>query len=519
MAGRRNLRNLVVVLGDQLNDDSAALKGFDKERDSIWMAETDGEAKHVWSTKQRIAVFLCAMRRFRERMRERGFVVGYQEAGDKGGGEHLAAALGDAIERLGPERVKLVEPGEWRLKQAISKTVKDSGAELEMLEDETFFCSHDRFAEHAEGRKQLRMEYFYREMRREHDVLVDGDRPEGGKWNYDAANRQSFGKDGPENLAPATKRRHHKLVADTLAYVRKRYADHPGDLDEFPWPTSPQEARYDLSVFVEKRLPLFGKYQDAMWTGEPFLYHSLISMAMNLKLLSPREAVDAAAKAYRDGKAPLEAVEGFVRQILGWREFVRGVYWRFMPDYAERNALGAQRDLPDFYWSGETEMRCMREALGQTLKFGYAHHIQRLMVTGLFGLLYGVDPRKLHQWYLAVYVDAVEWVELPNTLGMSQYGDGGIMASKPYVATGKYIDRMSDYCANCRYRPSEGSGEKACPFTALYWDFLRRHADDLRGNNRMAMQLRNLDRKSEKERKSIAKEADRIRRAAREGRL
>ena len=250
-----------------------------------------------------------------------------------------------------------------------------------------------------------------------------------------------------------------------------------------------------------------------MWTDEPYLYHSRISAALNLKLLSPLEVIEEALVAYRAGHAPLNAVEGFVRQILGWREYVRGIYWLYMPEYLDRNAMNASQPLPDFYWTGETDMHCLSQAIGQTLEYGYAHHIQRLMVTGLFALLLGVDPKQVHEWYLAVYVDAVEWVELPNSLGMSQFADGGVMASKPYVATGKYIQRMSNYCGSCRFDPGKATGPDACPFTTLYWDYLVRHKKQLAGNNRMSMQLKNLDRKETDELKAIQQQAKTIRKA------
>ena len=270
------------------------------------------------------------------------------------------------------------------------------------------------------------------------------------------------------------------LTREVLDLVDSRFADHPGSLDAFAWPVTRAQALEALTCFVRERLPSFGRYQDAMWPGQPWLYHAHLSAALNLKLLDPREVVAAAVEACEFGKAPLAAVEGFVRQILGWREYVRGIYWTRMPDYLESNALAADADLPDFYWTGDTDMHCLADTIGQTLKFGYAHHIQRLMVTGLYALLLGVEPKQVHEWYLAVYVDAVEWVELPNTLGMSQFADGGLMASKPYAATGQYIDRMSGYCKGCRYDPKQRTGDSACPFTTLYWDFLMRHADRLR---------------------------------------
>ena len=274
------------------------------------------------------------------------------------------------------------------------------------------------------------------------------------------------------------------------------------------------QARQALRDFVRHRLPRFGLRQDAMWTGEPYLYHSRLSAAMNLKLLDPREVIGEAERTWRAGAAPIEAVEGFIRQVLGWREYVRGIYWLRMPAYLEGNALGADRPLPGFYWTGETEMACLREVIEQTLNHGYAHHIQRLMVTGLYALLLGVDPIEVHEWYLAIYVDAVEWVELPNVVGMSQYADGGLMASKPYVATGRYIQRMSDYCRRCRFDPGRAAGEGACPFTTLYWDFLRRHRALLRRNPRMRMQVRNLDRLDVSALREIRRRAEELRGAA-----
>jgi deoxyribodipyrimidine photolyase-related protein len=298
-----------------------------------------------------------------------------------------------------------------------------------------------------------------------------------------------------------------------LTLVATRFQNHPGSLDQFDWPVTPDDARDALDDFLEHRLVNFGRYQDAMWTGEPWLWHSRLSQAMNMKLLDPRDVVAGAERAWRMGKVPLEAAEGFIRQIIGWREYVRGIYWHFMPKYIDRNALGATAKLPSFYWSAETEMNCLRDAVGQTLTFGYAHHIQRLMVTGLFAMLFGVDPKEVHRWYLAVYVDAVEWVELPNTLGMSQFADGGVMASKPYCATGAYIDRMSNACKGCRFDPKKATGPDACPFTTLYWDFLARHQKLLATNQRMTMQLKNLTRKDKSEMQAIRRQADDLRNA------
>ncbi len=500
------MRNLILILGDQLDARSAALADFDPKLDAVWMAEVKHESTKVWSTQPRIAVFLAAMRHFRDELRARGFTVHYRQLGGPGG-ETFAEQLRAAISALKPKKLLMVEAGEWSVAREIEAVAAETALPLEIREDTHFLCTREKFQKHAAGRKQLRMEFFYREMRQHADVLMEKGKPLGGQWNYDHDNRESFGKSGPGLRIPPRRFAPDELTRGVIADVRTHFAKHPGSLDEFDWPVTAAEAREALDDFITHRLAEFGRYQDAMWTHEPWLYHSRLSAAMNLKLLDPREVISAAEKAYHAGKAPIESVEGFIRQILGWREYVRGIYWHFMPDYLEKNAMQATQELPDFYWTGETDMQCLRDAIGQTLRHGYAHHIQRLMVTGLFALLYGVHPRRVHEWYLAVYVDAIEWVELPNTLGMSQYGDGGIMASKPYVASGKYIQRMSNYCAGCRYDPAQSTGPRACPFTTLYWDYLLQHEPALRQNQRMSMQLKNLARLSPADREKIHAQA------------
>ena len=363
---------------------------------------------------------------------------------------------------------------------------------------------------------RLVMEDFYREMRRRHGVLMDGDSPAGGRWNFDAENRHAFGRSGP-TLVPAPPRfEPDAITREVFALVDARFAPHPGDLASFAWPVTREQALECLARFVAERLPEFGRWQDALWPREPWLWHSQLSAALNLKLLDPHEVVAAAEKAWRAGQVPLASAEGFIRQILGWREYVRGVYWTRMPGYLDENALDAHAPLPAFYWDGRTPMACLADAIGQTLEHGYAHHIQRLMVTGLYALLFGVEPREVHAWYLAVYVDAVEWAELPNTLGMSQFADGGAMSTKPYIASGRYIERMSggSLCARCRFDPGQRTGERACPFTTLYWDFLLRHEDRLRANPRTRMQVRSLERVDATERAAIRQRAAAVRAGA-----
>ena len=505
------MRNLVIVLGDQLDANAAAFDGFDPAQDAVWMAEVGEESTQVWSGKPRIALFLAAMRHFARALNEAGRAVHYTRLDAPDNQGSLQAQLQADITRLRPAGLVMTAPGEWRVLQAMRGCAQACGLALDVREDRHFYGSVREFATHARGRKSLRMEYFYREQRRRHGVLMRGDEPEGGQWNFDAENRESFGAEGPGAVPQRALFAPDEITREVITLVQARFPDHPGRLDAFAWPVTRAQALIALERFITERLPRFGRYQDAMWPGDPWLYHAQISAALNLKLLDPREAVDAAVAAFHAGSAPLASVEGFVRQILGWREYVRGIYWTRMPDYAGLNALQARADLPAWYWTGETDLACLRDTLEQTLAHGYANHIQRLMVTGLYALLLGVEPAQIHAWFLAVHVDAVEWVELPNTLGMSQYADGGLMASKPYVATGRYIQRMSPHCQGCRYRPDQSVGERACPFTTLYWDFLLRHEGAMAGNPRMALQVRNLARLDEAQRDAVRARAAAIR--------
>ena len=506
------LRHLIVVLGDQLDLDAAGFDGFDPEQDAVWMAEVAEEATQVWSSKPRTALFLSAMRHFALALQGAGRPLHYTRLDAPDNTGSLQAQLRSDMQRLQPAALVMTAPGDWRVLQAIKAVAVAGKLPLDLREDRHFFCSVRDFAAHAKGRKSLRMAHFYSEQRKRHGVLMDGGVPVGGQWSFDADNREAFGAAGPGDVPPRSRFAPDAVTQEVIALVNTRFAEHPGRLESFGWPVTRAQALQSLQAFITERLPLFGRYQDAMWPGDPWLYHAHLAAALNLKLLNPREVVAQAQAAYLAGRAPLASVEGFIRQILGWREYVRGVYWTQMPGYLERNALGANENLPAWYWSGATDMACLRDALAQTLTHGYANHIQRLMVTGLFALMLGVDPKQVHAWYLAVYVDAVEWVELPNTLGMSQYADGGVMGSKPYIATGKYIQRMSPHCKGCRYDPAQREGDKACPFTTLYWDFLMRHQAMLAANPRMALQVKNLARLTDAQTLAIKDRAAAIRR-------
>ncbi|MGD2113351.1 MAG: cryptochrome/photolyase family protein, partial [Gammaproteobacteria bacterium] len=479
----------------------------------VLMAEVREESTHVWSHKARIVLFLSAMRHFRDRLEARGVTVRYL-ALERHSHRTLAAALAAVLREVRPQVVGMLPAGEVRVQAAIEATAERAGVPLEIAEDPHFLVNGKTFSDWLARRRQPRLEHFYRVVRRRTGILMREGRPLGGKWNYDAANRASFSREGPPPLPPPPGFAPDRITREVIRLVQREFPDHPGTLEGFDWPVTADSARTALEDFIAHRLARFGTWQDAMWTGEPFLHHSLLASSLNLKLLNPADVVHAAEAALHADSAPLAGVEGFVRQIAGWREYVHGIYRARMPGYARVNALQANRELPVFFWTGETDMLCLREALGQTLRYGYAHHIQRLMVTGLYCLLLGVRPQDVHAWFLAVYVDAVEWVELPNTLGMSQYADGGYLASKPYVASGNYIRRMSNYCAGCRYDPARATGADACPYTTLYWDFLARHRARFAQHPRTALQWRNLDRLDPGTLGSIRRQAGRLRAAS-----
>ncbi len=483
---------LRVVLGDQCSAGLSALAGLDPARDVVLLAEVMGECTYVPHHPQKIALVLSAMRHFARALAARGVAVDHVRLEDAGNTGTLSGEVARAVARHRPARIVATHPGEWRVLEAMRGWEEATGIPVEIREDDRFFCDLGWFRRWAQGRRQMRMEFFYREMRRATGLLMEGEEPAGGAWNFDAENRKAL----PKGLVPPPPRRFppDAITAEVLDLVARRFGGHFGRLDGFAWPVTAAEARAALADFVAHRLAGFGDYQDAMARGEPVLFHALVSTSLNIGLLTPRECCEAAEAAWRAGRAPLNAVEGFIRQILGWREYVRGIYWLKMPGYAATNALGATRPLPWFWWSGETEMACMAAVIGQTRDLAYAHHIQRLMVTGNFALLAGLDPAAVNEWYMAVFADAYEWVELPNTHGMALHADGGAMASKPYAASGAYINRMSDYCRGCAYDVKAQTGAKACPFNVLYWDFMARHAERFAGNPRMAMPLRNLAR-------------------------
>jgi len=500
------MKTLRLILGDQLSHQLSALRDIDRAHDVVLMAEVLEETTYVRHHKQKIVLVLSAMRHFAKSLRDRGILVEYVQLDDKKNTGTLKGELGRALLHHKADRIIVTEPGEWRLWKNMQTWDREFGREVEIRGDDRFLCSRDDFLLWAGGRKSLRMEYFYRDMRRKTGWLMNENKPLGDRWNYDAENRKAL----PGNIKIPS-RLHFGPDVETqnvMSLVEQRFGDHFGDLQSFGWAVTRNDALKALNQFIKNCLPLFGDYQDAMKSGEDLLFHSVLSPYINIGLLNPREVCEAALEAFRNEKAPLHAVEGFLRQILGWREFMRGIYWEYMPDYAETNFLNADRPLPDFYWTGNTDLRCLRECIGATRRNAYAHHIQRLMITGNFALLAGLSPAQVEEWYLIVYADAYEWVELPNTHGMALFADGGLLASKPYAASGAYINRMSDYCAGCAYDPKIKLGPRACPFNYLYWYFIITNEAKLKNNPRMAMPYRNLTRMTDDQRQQINREAE-----------
>ena len=496
---------LRVVLGDQLSRNLSALEGLDPARDTVLLAEVMDECTYVMHHPKKIVLVLSGMRHFARALASRGIRVAYTRLLDRGNTGTLRGEVLRAIARFNPERVVATEPGEWRVLDDMRGWQKASGIEVEIRDDTRFICRVQSFRAWAQGKRTLRMEFFYREMRRQTGLLMNGDQPEGGRWNYDTENRKRL----PATVEPPPLLHFapDEITGEVMGMVADRFRSHFGRVDGFGYPVTARDAKMALDDFIANRLPFFGDWQDAMRRDAPHLFHSLVSTSLNLGLLQPLPICRDVEAAFRRGAVPLNAAEGYIRQIIGWREFMRGIYWMHMPGYAKLNALGARRQLPWLYWSADTKMECLRQVVGQTREYAHAHHIQRLMVTGNFALLAGVHPDETDLWYLIVYADAYEWVEMPNTRGMSQFADGGIVGSKPYAASGAYINRMSDYCGHCAYDVTKTTGERACPFNFLYWDFIARHADRFAANPRMAMPLRGWERMDPEKRAAIREQA------------
>ncbi|MCH1516628.1 MAG: cryptochrome/photolyase family protein [Alphaproteobacteria bacterium] len=502
------MSTLRLILGDQLTPDISSLRDADKSNDIILLCEVFAEAVYVKHHQKKIAFLFSAMRHFAAKLSESGWHVDYVRLDQKGNSHSFSGEVVRAVARHEPQSVIVTCPSEWRVLEEMRNWETTLPCAVELRDDDRFYCTLDEFASWAEGRKQLRMEYFYRELRRKTGILMSENEPIGGQWNYDAENRGR----APDDLEVPKRTSFvpDDITNEVLHLVENRFGAHFGRLRPFEFAVTHEQAAYVLDRFIAERLPLFGIYQDAMVEGEAFMFHAHIGLYLNCGLLSPQQAIIAAENAYHAGAAPLNATEGFIRQILGWREFVRGLYWLKMPDYADQNALEAHRPLPAFFWTADTKMNCLKQCVSETRDHAYAHHIQRLMVLGNFALLAGLSPKDVNEWFMIVYADAYEWVELPNVSGMALYADGGVLASKPYASGGAYIERMSNYCRSCHYNVKQKTGEQACPFNYLYWDFLIRHQDRLSSNARMGMMYRTLSKMTDEKRATILADSQRF---------
>ncbi|MFC3024364.1 cryptochrome/photolyase family protein [Vibrio zhugei] len=502
---------LRVILGDQLN---AAHSWFKQQDQGVLylIAELHPEATYVKHHIQKLCAFFLAMERFADTLKDNGRDVCYLTL-DETEQQSLQEVILSVANQYGVEHVELQRPDEYRVLQHYHQLMDNhSSPSFTMVDSEHFLLPFEEIPDLFQAKRPVRMETFYRKMRQRFHILMENDKqPEGGQWNYDTANRNKLkAKDLSEIPEPL-------CFAHDVTHILERIQRHGiaslgKNQSSLLWPVTRQDARHLLTFFCQHLLPNFGRFQDAMTHKTPHrwsLYHSRLSFALNAKFMSPMQVINAAVSAYRQSEhIDIAQVEGFVRQILGWREYVRGMYWINMPDYGQQNALNAQRDLPNYFWNGQTKMQCLASAIGQSLDYAYAHHIQRLMVTGNFCMLTEIEPQQVDKWYLGIYIDALEWVELPNTRGMSQFADGGWIASKPYAASGNYIQKMSDYCGDCHYKVKEKTSEVACPLNSLYWRFMVKHREYLAKNHRIGMIYGSWDKQDETQKQAILQRAE-----------
>ena len=500
-----------LILGDQLNYKHSWFKSSETEDVCYFMAEMRQETDYTKHHIQKVVAFFQSMRNFKNWLKDRGYKVIYYKLDDKNNAQDLTENLKQIIEDQKATKFEYQLPDEYRLDQQLKEFCKNSNIETKAYDTEHFLTSRNDLEKFYEGKKQMTMEYFYRHMRKKYDIMmVNSADPEGGKWNYDKSNRNKWnGKDEIPH-----ERGFRKDVSEIINLIKDHGVKTMGTIEQtnFNWPTSREDCLSVLNYFCKNLLIYFGDYQDAMHTDEKFLFHSRLSFAMNSKMLHPKEVVESVIDHWRANKEVIDIsqVEGFVRQIIGWREYMRGIYWKEMPGYRRSNKLDNQNALPDFYWTADTKMNCMHHAIKQSLDEAYAHHIQRLMITGNYALLTMTHPDEVCEWYLGIYIDAIEWVEITNTRGMSQFADGGIVATKPYVSSGSYINKMSNYCKDCHYKVSKKTEEDACPFNALYWNFLDNKREHFKNNQRMAMMMSILDKMNNEKLEALRKRANDI---------
>ncbi|CAN1491142.1 Photolyase PhrB-like [Flavobacteriaceae bacterium] len=493
-------KTLRLILGDQLNSNHSWFQTMDDSVTYILMeirSETDYAQHHI----QKIVGFFAAMQNFAAQLESAKHNVIYIKLNDKENWQCFEQNILKYIKNNGITHFEYQLPDEYRLDELLKECCKNLAIPSTVFDSEHFFTSRTELATFFEGKKTFVMESFYRTMRKKHSVLMEGDKPVMGQWNFDGENRKKL----PKNHKPTPPLLFNNNVTAIVNEINKTNIKTIGNIDpsNFVWPIDRTQSLQLLDFFATECLPLFGSYQDAMTPNEWSLYHARLSFSMNIKLISPQEVIQRCIEEWQKSNTTIEynQLEGFVRQIIGWREYMRGIYWKKMPDYASLNYFENKAKLPKWYWTGKTKMNCLKDAIQQSLDYGYAHHIQRLMITGNFALLAGVDPDEVDAWYLGIYIDAIQWVEITNTRGMSQYADGGIVGTKPYVSSASYIDKMSHYCGSCFYKKSVKTGDKACPFNSLYWNFYDKHEDKLSKNPRIVM-MYNVWRKMQPEAKA-----------------
>ena len=495
-----------LILGDQLNQSHSWFKTVNPSI-TYMMMEILPETVYVTHHIQKIAGFFAAMRRFAQQLRTQGHTVAYLQLDDEKNRQSFEENIRKIIRENNVARFEYQLPDEYRLDRQLNQFAADLEIPVQAYDSEHFLTSREAAGDFFKNRKRYVMEDFYRHIRRKFNILMDGSRPVAGRWNFDAENRKSL----PPNITIKPPLLFCHDVSSIVRMIRNMGVKTIGNIDpqNFPWPISRSESLQLLDFFLEHYLQHFGKYQDAMATETPFVYHSRLSFAMNIKLLHPLEIVERTVAHWQQNTRSIDIaqVEGFIRQIIGWREYMRGIYWDCMPEYESLNFFGHQNKLPEFYWNGETKMNCLHHAITQSLEKAYAHHIQRLMITGNFANLLGVHPDAVDEWYLGIYIDAIQWVEITNTRGMSQFADGGIAATKPYVSSANYIHKMSNYCRDCYYDRTKRYGDRACPFNSLYWDFFDRHREKLAANHRVGMAYRILERMAPEELEKIRNQA------------
>ena len=505
-------KTIRLILGDQLNQHHSWFSEVN-EKVTYAVMEVRSETDYVQHHIQKVLSFFLAMRAFADDLKAQGHQVVYYNLDDQSNQQSFSLNIKTIIKSGGFERFEYQLPDEFRLDEEMNKLCTSLDIETDVVESEHFYTGRLEMKELFDKKKSKGwlMESFYREMRKKHDLLIDlNDKPIGGKWNFDQSNRKKL----PKNHKPIAPKLFQRDVSELVQLLEKHGVKTIGSVDpkNFVWPVTRKEAEEMLDFFVAECLPLFGDFQDAMTVGEWSLYHSRLSFLMNSKILSPKEVIDRVVEHWKENQETIDIsqVEGFVRQIIGWREYMRGIYWAKMPNYEQENQLNHTNKLPEFYWTGKTKMNCMKQSIQQSLQYSYAHHIQRLMVTGNFALLAGVDPNDVDEWYLGIYIDAIQWVELPNTRGMSQWADGGLVATKPYVSSANYIDKMSDYCSSCYYSKKEKVGEKACPFNSLYWNFIDQHIEKWEKNHRMGMMVANWKKQDPEQKVKILERAQHV---------